>query len=97
MTSSIAISKLQCLEKFQKDNETEYLTFISSKAILEDPTTISTLVSQNFSVLTAKLSTNEAPSLIEYNCQFGWNRSIKDLTPFQTENQSIRVFSIQNI
>ena len=66
-------------------DSSEFLVFLSSNAILDDPWTLPTLASYDSSFLTAKLVTNTDRGLIKNTCEFGWNRTDISDQKFMTE------------
>ena len=66
----------KCIDQFIK-SKLDYLLILHNTAILDDFTTISTLVKQNLPVIVPMLQTNiYSPTYERKDCDFGWGRTM---------------------
>ena len=81
MQKSPVQGRLMCIENFKKTND-EFIAFLSSSAILDYENTLAEMVSQNLSMVSPKLITNQNQPKMKMDCSSGWNQTISGMERF---------------
>ena len=78
-------ANFQCVNNFL-DNSSNFVLFLDSDAILEDPNTLTRSVVQDLPVISPLLMTNEVRAKKRQKCDFGWNRTTDMTVSFPDEH-----------